>query len=111
VSHPWRLAEPPPLNSKLGAIPPEATTYYVHDIALLPEARRKGHAAQAADLLAAHARSADFDTMSLVAVNNSQTFWERLGFRQQTIPGLETKLLSYGTDAMLMMRELTKPDG
>jgi len=107
LSHPWRLAEPPPLNSALGRIPPDATTYYVHDVALLPEARGRGYAAQAVRLVADHARTVGFDNLSLVAVNGSQAFWEGLGFRTRTIPGLEAKLISYGSDAVWMLRNLT----
>jgi ribosomal protein S18 acetylase RimI-like enzyme len=108
IAHPWRLAEPPALNARLHALPVAATTYYVHDVALLPEGRGHGHAAEAARLLAAHARAQGFASMTLVAVNRSQPFWEKQGFREQAIPGLETKLLSYGSDAVLMMRGLTE---
>jgi len=110
VSHPWRFAEPPPLNARLHGIPADASTYYVHDVALLPAGRGRGHAAQIGDLLAARAKAQGFDTMSLVAVNGSQTFWERLGFRTKAVPGLATKLLSYGSDAVLMVRDLTEAD-
>ncbi len=111
LTHPWRFGEPPPLDSRLGAIPRPATTYYVHDVALLPEGRGKGYAAQATQWLANHARDAGFDNMSLVAVNGSQGFWERLGFRVTAVPGLEEKLLSYGTDAVLMTRDLAGSEG
>ncbi|NIX76874.1 GNAT family N-acetyltransferase [Microvirga sp. c23x22] len=106
LTHPWRFDEPPALNSRLGGIPRDAATYYVHDVALLPEARGKGYAAQAGALLAAHARSAGFANMSLVAVNKSQAFWEKLGFKVRTVPGLQAKLFSYGADAVMMVREL-----
>jgi ribosomal protein S18 acetylase RimI-like enzyme len=106
LTHPWRFAEPPPLNRLLGAIPSPATTYYIHDIALLPEARGHGHAAHIADRLAAHAREAGYGNLSLVAVNNSQAFWKKAGFRVIAVPGLEAKLASYGPDAALMVREL-----
>lgn len=108
LSHPWRMADPPPLNSSLGEIPERAGTYYIHDVALLPEVRGKGYAAQAGHLLAERARAAGLDTMSLVAVNNSQRFWERLGFRGASDSRLDAKLLSYGSDAVWMMRDLTK---
>ena len=106
LTHPWRFAEPPPLNRLLGAIPSPATTYYIHDIALLPEGRGKGYAAQITSLLAAHARDAGFDNLSLVAVNRSQVFWEKAGFRVIAVPGLEAKLASYGPDAALMVRDV-----
>ena len=109
LTHPWRMAEPPPLNARLGAIPQDASTYYVHDVALLPEARGRGHAAHAIDRLTAHAREAGFGKLSLVAVNRSQSFWEKAGFRVIAVPGLEAKLASYGPDAVLMMRDLASP--
>jgi ribosomal protein S18 acetylase RimI-like enzyme len=106
VTHPWRFGEPPPLNSRLGDIPHIATTYYIHDVALLPEGRGRGYAARIAQLLAEHARASGFANMSLVAVNDSQAFWNRLGFHARAVPGLERKLLSYGSDAVLMVRDL-----
>ncbi|MBF9232039.1 GNAT family N-acetyltransferase [Microvirga alba] len=111
LTHPWRYGEPPPLNSRLGVMPNPATTYYVHDVALLPEGRGKGYAVQAGELLARHARAAGFSNMSLVAVNKSQEFWERLGFRVTRVPGLDAKLLSYGTDAVMMVRDLDPSGG
>lgn len=107
LSHPWFLAEPPPLNQRLGRLPDAPTTYYVHDLALLPAARGRGFAAQAADRLAAHARAAGFDNLSLVAVSGSWLFWERAGFRVRPVgPGLEAKLAGYGAEAAFMVRAL-----
>jgi GNAT superfamily N-acetyltransferase len=109
LTHPWRFGEPPPLNGLLGALPADPTTYYIHDVALLPLARGKGHAEQVADRLVAHARSRGFGNASLVAVNKSQAFWQRIGFRTLAVPGLEAKLASYGSDAVLMVRDLANP--
>lgn len=108
LTHPWHYGKPPALNSSLGEIPHDATTYYVHDVALLPTARGKGHAARIGERLAEHAAKAGIGNLSLVAVNNSQGFWERLGFRRTGVPGLEEKLLTYGPDAVLMTRTLTR---
>ncbi|WP_262027529.1 GNAT family N-acetyltransferase [Microvirga sp. Mcv34] len=110
LTHPWRLGEPPPLNEPLGKLPEAPTTYYIHDVALLPTARGKGYAAQAANRLIEHARAAGFDNLSLVAVNRSQAFWERIGFRVLTRSGLEAKLTSYGPDAVLMVQDLASPN-
>ena len=108
LSHPWRLGEPPPLDSRLGEIPQEASTFYIHDVALLPEARGEGHAALIVEHIAEHAREAGLGNLSLVSVNRSQMAWERLGFRSTSVPGLDGKLASYGSDAVLMVRDLTK---
>ena len=39
LTHPWHYGEPPPLNGLLGKLPVAPTSYYIHDIALLPVAR------------------------------------------------------------------------
>jgi GNAT superfamily N-acetyltransferase len=109
LTHPWSLGEPPPLNGLLGELPAAPTTYYIHDVALRPEARGKGYAVQAADRLVAHARAAGFDNLSLVAVNGSRAFWERVGFRAMALTGLAAKLASYGPDAVLMVHDLASP--
>lgn len=108
LTHPWRWGEPPPLNSRLGEIPHRASTFYIHDVAILPEARGNGHASQIIEHAAEHARGASLGNLSLVAVNRSQLVWERLGFRATAVPGLDGKLLSYGSDAVLMVRDLTE---
>jgi GNAT superfamily N-acetyltransferase len=109
LTHPWRFAEPPPLNERLGELPADPTTYYIHDVALLQQARGKGYAVEAADRLTAHARDMGFGNASLVAVNRSQAFWEKVGFRVLAVSGLEAKLASYGSDAVLMVRDLANP--
>jgi len=106
LTHPWRFAEPPPLNRLLDAIPSPATTYYVHDVALLPDARGKGYAGQITERLVAQARETGLDNLSLVAVNKSQVFWEKAGFRVIAVPDLTPKLASYGPDAALMVRDV-----
>ncbi|MGO4572832.1 GNAT family N-acetyltransferase [Microvirga sp. 2TAF3] len=106
LSHPWRLGAPPALNTPLREIPEHSETYYIHDIALLPEGRGKGHAGAVVKMLAEHAMATGFGSMSLVAVNGSREFWERLGFRTAMTAVLKAKLSSYGGDALLMRREL-----
>jgi GNAT superfamily N-acetyltransferase len=111
LTHPWALGEPPSLNSRLGALPPRPNTYYLHDLALSPAARGKGYAVDAVGMLANHARENGFANLSLVAVNGSQNFWERLGFQIKAFPGLERKLASYGSDAAFMVLDLAEPTG
>jgi GNAT superfamily N-acetyltransferase len=106
LTHPWRMGEPPPLNELLGGLPADATTYYIHDVALVPATRGRGAAVRLAHMLIAHAREAGLSNLSLVAVNGSQAFWEKVGFRVLTIAGLEAKLASYGPDAALMVHDL-----
>ena len=106
LSHPWRFGALPALNSLLGEIPADADTYYIHDLALLPVARRIGAATFMTNALAKHARAHGFPTMSLVAVNGSQGFWGRHEFEVADAPHLIEKLHSYEDDAHLMVRHL-----
>jgi GNAT superfamily N-acetyltransferase len=106
LSHPWRFGQLPALNTLLGELPAGGDTYYIHDLALLPVARRIGAASFITEALAKHARAHGYPTMSLVAVNSSQGFWERHGFAVEDHPDLMQKLLSYEAAARLMVRQL-----
>ena len=106
LSHPWRFGELPRLNSLLGGIPQDASTYYIHDLALLPEARGARAAGELVGSFGALARSLCFRSMSLVAVNGSRCFWERMGFEVVESPELSAKLGSYEESAVLMVKSL-----
>lgn len=104
LSHPWRFGSLPALNALLGAVPDDADTYYLHDLALLPNARGTGAAAQIVGDMLRHARSEGFPSVSLVAVNGSLPFWYKHGFRTVDLPELAAKLGSYETAARYMVR-------
>jgi ribosomal protein S18 acetylase RimI-like enzyme len=106
LSHPWAMGTLPRLNALLGELPEGADTYYIHDLALLPVARRVGAASYITNALAKHARAHGFPTMSLVAVNGSVPYWEKHEFAVADIPELFPKLLSYEPEARLMVRRL-----
>ena len=106
LSHPWRFGDLPALNSLLGDLPAGADTFYIHDLALLPVARRIGAASFITEALAKHARAHGYPTMSLVAVNASQGFWERHDFAVEDRPDLTQKLATYEDSARLMVRRL-----
>ena len=106
LSHPWKAGTLPALNALLGELPADSDTYYLHDIALLPVARRIGAASFIVEALAKHAAAHGFGTMSLVAVNGSAGFWERHGFAVSDAPDLNEKLATYEVEARLMVRRL-----
>lgn len=110
LTHPWRYAEPPALNARLGALPAaEPTTYYIHDVALLPEARGSGAASAIVKAIIAQAEALGTPNLSLVAVNQSVPFWSRFGFGVTHEPSLAAKLLTYDADARFMVLELGRP--
>ena len=106
VSHPWIRGAIPALDSLLGTLPPAADSYYIHDIALLPQARGCGAAQDCIAILADHAARAHFARMSIVAIAGTQAFWERQGFRVVDLPSLTAKLASYDPSARYMERLL-----
>ncbi|HEX4505004.1 MAG TPA: GNAT family N-acetyltransferase [Alphaproteobacteria bacterium] len=106
LSHPWTYAAPPALNSLLRALPMPPTTYYIHDIALLPEARGTGAANAVVAQLIELAQTLHLPNLSLVAVNNSVAFWQRHGFVLTAIPALDAKLRSYDEAARFMVRAI-----
>jgi GNAT superfamily N-acetyltransferase len=107
LSHPWRFAAPPPLNRLLGSLPERPSTFYLHDLALLPEARGTGAAGAIVDRLAKQAETAGFATLSLVAVNRSEGFWRRHGFETRADSDLAGTLAAYDQDARYMVRSLS----
>ena len=106
LSHPWRRDTIPPLNALLGALPADPDTYYVHDLALLPVARRMGAAGFITMVLGKHAAARGFTNMSLVAVNGSTGFWARQGFEPRDLPSLAASLAGYDPDARYMVKPL-----
>src|SRR6478609_3385463 len=79
LSHPWLDRSPPPLDAVLTPVA-APSTYYIHDLALLPETRGSGAGSAIVNLLTARARENYLPNMTLVAVNNSVHFWQRQGF-------------------------------
>ncbi len=106
LSHPWKHGDLPALDALLGAIPADADTYYIHDLALLPLTRGLGAAGQIVAALTKHAAAMAYPGMSLVAVNNSLSFWTRQGFVVEERPALSEKLRSYEADARYMVKPL-----
>jgi len=105
VSHPWHGA-PPALNSLLGGLPARPSTFYIHDLALAPEARGTGAGSEIVAWLATHAREIGAPGLSLIAVNDSAEFWRRHGFEARHDPSLDRKLDSYGAGAQVMARAI-----
>jgi ribosomal protein S18 acetylase RimI-like enzyme len=106
LSHPWRAGTLPRLNTRLGALPAEPTSYYLHDLAVLPLARRVGAGSRIVEALGKHARAGGYQSVMLVAAGGSQGFWERHGFRIEDAPQLRDELRSYEPGARLMVKRL-----
>lgn len=104
VTYPWRSGTVPPLNALIPAIPGDATVLYLHDLALTPAVRGQGWSRPAMEAVLELARTGDWPTVALVAVNDAVAFWRGHGFAVCETPELAEKLASYGPDARYMTR-------
>ncbi|KAL4868579.1 hypothetical protein BDV12DRAFT_197104 [Aspergillus spectabilis] len=112
ISHPIRHHQPPALDTLLGEIPADADQYYIHDIAILPEIRGRGLAAQCMERLLGVAKRGEFAITCLVSVYGTERFWARFGFGPDVVGGnLGGKLSGYGDDAVYLSRLNYRFDG
>ncbi|WP_297322037.1 GNAT family N-acetyltransferase, partial [uncultured Bartonella sp.] len=103
IAHPFKIGLIPPLNRLLGHLRQESDTLYIHDLALLPQARNGGNGKKAVRLMIERAKQKKLATLALVAVNGSGPFWQTNGFFPASFSQqLKGKLLTYGGDACYM---------
>jgi GNAT superfamily N-acetyltransferase len=80
-SHPWRSDELVPLDHALTTLPDTPDSYYIHDLAVAPSHRGRRVSALLLERVFSVAKQCGLSRFSLVAVQNSETFWEHWGFR------------------------------
>lgn len=107
LAHCWVLGSIPPLDAFLEKVPQPADCLYIHDVALLPEARGDGSGGHYVQLMVECACKAGVDFLALVSVYDNQPFWAKRGFEVVSAPELDAKLRSYGPTAKYMTRKLT----
>lgn len=130
ISHPIPFNQPPELDTLLGSVPllpgTVCTTtenvdgdsdpskgahgqYYIHDIAILPEARGLGQAGSCISHLLGVAKKYGFKSSCLVSVYGTRKFWGRYGFLEAfcTDEKLREKVKGYGEGAVFLVREET----
>jgi len=100
----------PPLNVEIAALPTNPDRLYLHDMALLPEARGQGLAAGLLQEVIRAARKRHLEHIVLIAVQNSAAFWNSHGFESNpTATGkLQAKLVSYGPEALYMEQRINR---
>ncbi|STQ91223.1 ribosomal protein S18 acetylase RimI-like enzyme [Iodobacter fluviatilis] len=99
-SHPWCGDTPPDLNSVLPPANTQQPIYYLHDLAVHPQARGLGLAQQLIDTALSWAKQHAFAQIRLIAVAGAAPFWLKQGFKP-VFPLNEqilNKLSGYGPD-------------
>jgi GNAT superfamily N-acetyltransferase len=103
LSHPWPAAAPPPIGQALGPCPP-GDNWFVHDLAIAPDARGLGLGRALVARAADAARALGLARGDLVAVQGASSFWAGLGYAppESLPPALAVKVAAYGDDARYM---------
>ena len=81
-SHPWRSDRIVPLDDPRTALPLDADCLYIHDLAVRKSYHGKGVGTCLVKALVCLAEESGFHRLALVAVQESEAFWERWGFRR-----------------------------
>ena len=106
ISHPWHAGEAPAFNAPLGSLPDAASCYYLHDLALTPDARGTGAGRRGLALIAELARAKGFRELWLTAVNGADSYWSSRGFE----PVEAQDSAGYGADSLRMRMALPTPE-
>ena len=104
IALPWECSNPPALNAETCCLPPTPDCLYLHDLAVAPGARKSGAARALVETCLTQMNVLGLDRASLVAVQDSVSYWERYGFR--AVPPsapLQAKLATYGTGVAYML--------
>ena len=104
VSHPWKLFSIPPLDAFLEKIPADADCLYMHDVAVLPEARGHNASGLYVEKIRQVARGMGIEKLACVSVLGTSVLWARHGFRAADVPD-PAKLESYGKTPVYMIAE------
>jgi ribosomal protein S18 acetylase RimI-like enzyme len=80
-SHPWKLGEVVALHIDEYDIPSDADCIYIHDLAVAPIHRQKQIPQRLISALCATIDAGRPKIFALVAVQNSEAFWSRWGFK------------------------------
>jgi GNAT superfamily N-acetyltransferase len=81
-SHPWRSDRIVPLDDPRAALPDDADCLYIHDMAVRKSYHGKGVGTCLVKALLHLAKTLGYRQLGLVAVQESETFWERWGFKR-----------------------------
>jgi GNAT superfamily N-acetyltransferase len=100
LSHPWPAGEPPAIGVSLAA-PSQGDNWFVHDLAISPQARGLGLGRALVAAAARAARDLGLTRGDLIAVQDAAPFWEKLGYvaPEALSEGLAAKVAAYGPDA------------
>jgi len=103
ITHPWFINEIPQIDAFLPKRDEPPDCIFVHDVAVLPEARGSNAAGSFLALLRPLAQARGLRFFACVSVYGTDRLWSRFGFTLITRPEIDAKLTSYGPTAKYMV--------
>ena len=103
ICHPWRLNSVPRVDCFLNTLPPHPDCLYIHDIAILPQARGQNAAGIYIDYIKQLAIEYSIPSIALVSVYGTNVLWNRFGFHGVELTQLDNPLATYGKSAQYMV--------
>lgn len=105
ISLPWQFQSPPALNAATCELKNDPDCLYLHDVAVAPVARGSGVAARLVERFLSCLHALNLGRASLIAVQNSASYWRKFGFESVTPTDLlRAKLATYGNGVEYMQR-------
>ncbi|MEH3021181.1 MAG: GNAT family N-acetyltransferase [Pseudomonas oryzihabitans] len=112
IGYPWDDGLPPVLGARLERLPERASTWFLHDCAVHPDAQGQGVAGRLYRHAQGQARRARLPQGRLVSLPGAIGYWQRHLYRPVPADAaLTAKLAGYGAGACLMQRSLEVPLG
>jgi predicted N-acetyltransferase YhbS len=105
IALPWTFSSPPELNAATCQLPLSPDCLYLHDLAVAPRARNSGTGRALVGTFLAQLAASGLGRASLIAIQNSASYWQRYGFR--AVPPsapLKARLATYGEGVAYMER-------
>lgn len=103
IAHPWFINEIPQIDEFLPKRGEAPDCLFLHDVAVLPEARGSNAAGEFLALLRPLARARGLRFLACVSVYGTDRLWSRFGFTVISRPEIDAKLASYGATAKYMV--------
>lgn len=109
ISLPWTFAAPPELNAQHCVLSGMPDCFYLHDVAVDPDIRGTGVGRLLIERYFRCMQEKRLPRGSLIAIQNSTSFWQNFGFRPVMLTNsLREKLSTYGSDVHYLQVALSE---
>jgi len=105
ISHPWTYENPPKLKSEEFTLPASPDVFFIHSVTVMRAYQKHGIGSALAKAAIALGQSHGFSCLTLISVQRSTSFWEKLGFKRvETLPqSVRQALIGYGDSSTYMV--------